>query len=179
MWLFHFSFFFNPAMKLDLGSTNKPNHHCKCTTKHKQQDLCTLSSLVEDHERMHTITYYINTVSKEYRPLLYLYLSGKLVTFLADTGQTTSTIRPQDLVCSCKACRETVESEGIKIDLNGQIIQHPFIVSSRRPLSTLGQDVLRKYTYVMKSQQWCPFRCTGIPDVIEGNIASNTTHNVL
>ena len=152
MLLFHFLFFFNPAMKLDLGSTNKPNHHCKCTTKHKQQDLCTLSSLVEDHERMHTITYYIHTFSKEYLecPLLYIYLSGKLVTFLADTGQTTSTIRPQDLACSCKACRETVESEGIKIDLNGQIIQHPFIVSSRRPRSTLGQDFLRRYTMLWK-----------------------------
>ena len=129
-------------MKLDLGSTIKPNHHCKGTTKHKQQDMCALSSLVENPEDMHTIT----SVSREYLqfPLFSIYLSGKLVTFLADIGQTTSTIRPQDLACSCKSCRETVESEGIEIDLNGQIIQHPFIVSSRRPLSTLGQDVLRK-----------------------------------
>ena len=147
----HLSFVFNPAVKLDLGTTDKPNSRCSGTTRHKQQDVCTLSSLVESPERIHTVT----SVPREFLqfPLFSIFVSGKLVTFLADIGQTSSSIRPQDLACSCKACRVRVASEGIQIDLNGQIIQHPFIVSSRRPLSTLGQDVLRQ----MKMQTYSKF----------------------
>ena len=69
-------------------------------------------------------------------PLLSLCVSGKMVTFLVDTGTTVSFLRQEDLTFYWQEIQQ--------IDLNGMTYYHSFAVQSNLPVSILGRDLLSK-----------------------------------
>uniref|UniRef100_A0A3Q3MMW4 ribonuclease H n=1 Tax=Labrus bergylta TaxID=56723 RepID=A0A3Q3MMW4_9LABR len=88
-------------------------------------------------------------------PQLSLYVAGKKIPFLVDTGATISCLNKRDLICPITS--KTIQSVGItgvpqteplsiplKIELDEIQLQHSFIVSSTVPMSLLGRDLLSK-----------------------------------
>uniref|UniRef100_A0A3Q3M3X8 ribonuclease H n=1 Tax=Labrus bergylta TaxID=56723 RepID=A0A3Q3M3X8_9LABR len=88
-------------------------------------------------------------------PQLSLYVAGKKIPFLVDTGATISCLNKRDLICPITS--KTIQSVGItgvpqteplsiplKIELDEIQLHHSFIVSSTVPMSLLGRDLLSK-----------------------------------